>query len=295
MEVDTIMAAPITLPPNVILRQVATSMNGKVDNIVVTIPDITTWGSAVEMSMSAMNEKSEHRLLLFHPKSREVKNELRKLARQYVAESKSLPLQIRNAETAERLPPSKKPSTAVKRILKENAKLTEPDRNPYVTMKSRVDEKHLAFIPGRLTLSGLDAEDDSLTEEILCSRCLWDTGAQACSISEDLLSDAFLAYLRDPVHDPYRNSNVPAVQVDASFGFSNSSISISTIFTVLPLSKIPNQRSGIILGQNAFINHILYRAVPRAILEAKGEHVEEGVWGDIVVEEIVEGGQITSV
>lgn len=39
----------------------------------------------------------------------------------------------------------------------------------------------------------------------------------------------------------------------------------------------------------------MYRSVLRAILEAKGELVEEGVWGDIVVEEIVEAGEITSV
>ena len=58
------MAAPITLPPTVILRQVASSMNGKVDNVVVTILDITTWVSAVEMSMLAMSAKSGHILLL---------------------------------------------------------------------------------------------------------------------------------------------------------------------------------------------------------------------------------------
>lgn len=58
------MAAPITLSPNVILRQVANSMNGKVDNVVVTILDITTWVSVVEMSMLAMSVKSGHILLL---------------------------------------------------------------------------------------------------------------------------------------------------------------------------------------------------------------------------------------
>lgn len=245
------------------------------------------------MSMSAMNAKSEHPLLLFHPKPRGVKVELRKLAREYVAEPNSLPLKIRNAQNAEQLPSPKKPSTAVKKILKEKARITEPDRNPYITIKAGVDESFLASISGKLSLSGLDAEDDSLREEIFSSSCLWDTGAHACSISEDLLSGDFLAYLQDPIHDPYRNSNLPAVRVDASFGFSNANISISTIFTVLPLSKIPNQRSGIILGQNAFMNHILFRAVPRAILEAKGEFVEEGVWGDIVVEEILEAGEIT--
>lgn len=287
------MAAPITLPPNVILRQVAKSMNGKVDNIVVTIPDITTWGLAVEMSMSAMNAKSEHPLLLFRPKPHPVKVELRKLARENVAQSNSLPLKIRNAQNPEELPSPKKPSTAVKRILKENAKLTDSGRNSYITTKAGVDERFLACISGKLCLSGLDAEDESLTEDILWSNCLWDTGAHACSISDDLLSDKFLEYLQDPVHDPYRKFNVSSVRVDATFGFSNTKISISTIFSVLPLSKIPNQRSGIILGQNAFMNHILFRAIPRAILEAKGELVEEGVWGDIFVEEIVEAGEIT--
>lgn len=80
------------------------------------------------------------------------------------------------------------------------------------------------------------------------------------------------------------------MQVDASFEFSNVKISMSTIFTVLPLLKNPNQRSGIILGQNAFMDLILYRAIPRAILEAKGEHVENEICGDIAVEEIVEAG-----
>ena len=166
--------------------------------------------------------------------------------------------------------------------------MTEPGQNPYITIKAGVDERFLACISGKLSLSGLDAEDDRLTEEILWSSCLWDTGAHACSISDVIFSDDFVAYLQDLVHDPYRNSNVPAVQVDASFGFSDVTISISTIFTVLPLSKIPNQRSGVILGQNAFMDHILFRAVPRAIVEAKGEHVEEEIWGDIIVEEIVE-------
>ena len=204
-----------------------------------------------------------------------------------MAEPNPLPFKIRNAQNAEQLPSPKKPSTAVKRILKENAKITEPGRNLYITIKAGVDERFLACISGKLSLSGLDAEDDSLKEEILWSSCVWDTGAHACSI------DDFLAYLQDPVYDPYRNSNVPAVQVDVSLSFSNANISISTIFTVLPLSKVSNQRSGIILGQNAFMNRILFRAVPRAILEAKGELVEEGLWGDIIVEEIVEAGEIT--
>lgn len=170
--------------------------------------------------------------------------------------------------------------------------MPEPSRNPFITNKPGVDDRYLACVSGKLILSGLDAEDDGLEEEIIWSKCLWDTGAHTCSISDDILSEDFRAYLQDPVHDPYRNSNVPVVQVDASFGLSKANVSISTVFTVLPLSKIPNQRSGIILGQSAFMNHLSFRAIPRAILEAKGESVSEGIWGDIVVEEIVEGGEI---
>ena len=136
------MADHITLLPNIILRQVANSINGKMENVVVTIPDITTWGSAVEMSMSAMSEKSEHPLLLFRPKSREIKDELRKLARNYVTELKSVPLKFRNVQDAEQLPPPKRPSMAVKKVLKENSRRTEPDRKPYITIKAYVDENH---------------------------------------------------------------------------------------------------------------------------------------------------------
>lgn len=99
-----------------------------------------------------------------------------------------------------------------------------------------------------------------------------------------------MAFLHDPIHDSYRNHGVPSVQVDGSFSFSNTIITVNTIFTVLPLSKIPNQRSGIILGQHAFMNYIRFEAIPRTILVAKGELVEEEVWGDIVVKEVIEGG-----
>lgn len=135
------MATPITLAPNVILRQVAQSMNGKTDDIVVTIPDITTWGDAVDKSMSALNKKSEDVVFLFPPRSRKVKEELRKMARQSVAEPNPLPLRIRNAQNAEELPSPKKPSTAAKIMLKENAKIMDPRRDPYVTIKATVDER----------------------------------------------------------------------------------------------------------------------------------------------------------
>lgn len=93
----------------------------------------------------------------------------------------------------------------------------------------------LACVPGKLSLSGLDAEDDNLREGLLWPSCLWDTGTHSCSISDDLPSEDLLAYLQHPIHDPYKNFNVPVVQVDASFSFPYTSILIKQHFHSLTI------------------------------------------------------------
>lgn len=76
--------------------------------------------------------------------------------------------------------------------------------------------------------------------------------------------------------------------MNAWFRFSNHAAEISTIVTVLPVSHIPNSRSGVILGQQAFMAMMVVRCVPRSILLAKGEQVADNEWGDIVVEEYID-------
>lgn len=58
---------------------------------------------------------------------------------------------------------------------------------------------------------------------------------------------------------------------------------MSTIFHVVPLDKLPNQRSGIIFGQNGFIEKMVTECIPRAIMQRRGEEVEETCWGMINV------------
>ena len=101
----------------------------------------------------------------------------------------------------------------------------------------------------------------------------------------DKLSDQFREYLRSPQNDPYQSEDRSRVHVDCKFLFSNHIFEISTIFVVGPRRAIPNGRVGIVLRQKGLLKRITYRSVPREILKARGNDVEEGVWGDIVIEE----------
>lgn len=51
---------------------------------------------------------------------------------------------------------------------------------------------------------------------------------------------------------------------------------------------MPNGRIGILLGHNGAIDHIVYKSVPRANLNARGEVLPSTVWGDIVLDEYID-------
>lgn len=69
------------------------------------------------------------------------------------------------------------------------------------------------------------------------------------------------------------------VQIDGEIRFSN---------TVVPRSVIPNERVGILLGRRGAIDRIIYRSVPRANINARGESLPPTVWGDLVMEEYLD-------
>jgi len=78
--------------------------------------------------------------------------------------------------------------------------------------------------------------------------------------------------------------------------FSNTPVRISAIVLIAPKSVLPNQRVGIIFGQRQCIDQIHYASLPRSILQAKGEEVDEDVWGDFVIYEVVnEDGDLVCV
>jgi hypothetical protein len=77
--------------------------------------------------------------------------------------------------------------------------------------------------------------------------------------------------------------------MDAVIGLSNVPIEINEIVMVVPKSMMPNERTGILFGQLQCIDCISYHSSPRRILEAKGEDVNEEMWGDIVIDGYVDG------
>lgn len=287
----------IALHPSHVLRQLAASMNGHSELPLVILPHSTKWGSAISAMQTSIFGKENELLLLNKPVSKEAKQRLRHIALQFAhgPSNQNIPFRIRTNINLSNLPEPRKPSAAVISRLKENAKKVS-NADPYViNVRAIVEDGHLPSIAGRLKISALDGSDEDPQDNVESSICLWDTGSHCSSISEDLLSPSFREFLNHSVHNPYRRSGSRnIVQVDALFGFSNHAVEISTIFLVLPLSHIPNRRSGIILGQQAFMEMMVVRCVPRYILIAKGEQVAENEWGDIAVEEYVDSlGELT--
>lgn len=263
----------------------------------VKLPHAAKWGSIMSAVQASIRGKEDELLLLHRPVPKSAKDRLRQIALQCPGgpSAQNLPSPIRSKIDLSNLPEPRKPSAGLLAILKKNAK-TVSVADPYMTnVRAVLEDGHLPSIAGRLQLSALDGLEDQPQEMIESSMCLWDSGSYCSSISEDLLSSSFREFLNHPVHDPYRRSGSRNIlQVNAWFRFSNQAAEISTIFTVLPISHISNRRSGIILGQQAFMAIMVVRCIPRYILIAKGERVADNEWGDIEVEEYIDSlGELT--
>jgi hypothetical protein len=76
--------------------------------------------------------------------------------------------------------------------------------------------------------------------------------------------------------------------MDAAIGLSNIPIEINAIVMVVPKSVVSNERIGILFRQLQCIDCISYHNSPRRILEAKGEEINEEMWGDIVIDGYVD-------
>jgi len=173
--------------------------------------------------------------------------------------------------------------------LREEAMPFMPFRQPYhLTLHASITEKTLPVVKAKVIVSGIDGANDDLTEEFDQIDMIWDTGAPQTIITEDLLSDKFRRFLQDPMHDPYRSQDGVRVLLDASIGLSNVPIQIEAIVLVVPKRVVPNERIGILFGQKQCIDHLSYRSIPHRILNAKGENIDEGLWGDIVLDELVD-------
>ena len=280
-----------TLPAHYLLSQVAANVKTYAPDASVTIPIRATWTAAL-MEASQAVESSSREMFIFPKRRPEMQEALRKQAlsaANFEPLSSRQGLPIRSPFPKHKEPPraSAQQKENFRKIAKENSPLTE--QKPYIlTVRANLTERLLPTVSGTLRLQGLDAENISTECSIDSEDMLWDTGSHSCTITEDLLPPEFLKYLREPEHDPYRNTSGTKVHVDAYLGLSNTEFFFNLIFTVIPLSSAPNHRSGVILGQHGFLDAIVTSAVPRSILVHRGEEVEESIWGDISVHEYLD-------
>jgi hypothetical protein len=103
--------------------------------------------------------------------------------------------------------------------------------------------------------------------------------------SRRISSESFTRYLAKAENDPYRDASGTMVQADGCITLTNSNLDFTCVFTVVPPSKVPNSRSGVILGQRGFLNRMTRIEIPGTILEARGKELKENEWGDINIME----------
>jgi hypothetical protein len=274
-------------------------MHGRDGDEPITVPVETTWKTVLNATVSALGER-DGPMTVQKPQTAEHRRRMRQIALENVAawkaeaessSTKTSPgLPIRTQYDISSLPMPKRATKEQKQRLKENMiSLEDMNRDPYpIILSTAITERTLPLVTANISISGIDAADDERVEKLNSVEMLWDTGAHATVITEDLLSEMFRQYLQQPTHDPFRSDNRRRVQVDIVVGFSNISVEIKAIALVVPKSVVPNERIGVIFGQSQCINSMNYRSIPRSILRAKGEEVDDETWGDIVIDEIVD-------
>lgn len=269
----------ISLPPNEILINVVHALNGHVDDLTREVDAYTTCNKAISHVQSLL-ENHDQPIRLMPTRTRREKEKLKELAKAINSPNQPVgPLRVHNALPASQLPTPKRATLEERKILKEILLKEAAMKKPFVMAHATLLDQRLPLISADIKLNAIDADENDPTVEIRRDDCLWDTCAYTCSISADLVADHNPSFLDLDVHEVYRGHK--GLQVDAVVSLSNQVFHISTIFFVLPKSEIPNQRSGIILGQHGFMDRIMVETIPRSILMARGEEIEETIWGQL--------------
>ncbi|KAI1141458.1 hypothetical protein F5Y05DRAFT_423273 [Hypoxylon sp. FL0543] len=178
--------------------------------------------------------------------------------------------------------PPTPPSPERRRVLASKFKDMTPGSSSMVVLESPFCENNLPALKASISIQAIDGEDSDPTENLIAIPMLYDTGAQATTISEELLSPQFQEFLRtNELHEPYRVSPTPPlprlVHISANICFTNAVITLNLIADVRPKEAMPNHFKGVILGQKAAIDSLVTEMVPRKFLpRLSGEH-----WGEI--------------
>lgn len=280
--------------PSFVLTEVAANLDLHHSELRVTLPNnLFTNQQALSATLDCVGDLPDHILL---PTSNPVRRRALRLQAleniRALDETQPCP-STRPIRTPANLKPEDHPpplSPNRRALLKEKfLDENEPPLKPYVlTLPALCSERTLAAIVGNATITAVDWEMGMPTCQLSHIEMLWDTSAASTIITKDLLGEQFLSYLSDPIHGNYRTPDATRVQVSVALEFSNSVFKIDLIAWVVDKEFVPNGRSGIILGQKGCIDVLQYRSIPRSILTAQGQTVDERLWGDLILESYVD-------
>ncbi len=213
---------------------------------------------------------------------------------------RTLPILVHNQQENVPFPPSRPAS--IRDDLRKIAQDTEYHGPPFVTVDATPLQVYLPSVRGSALLELLDEEEMGATVKLQDVQMLWDTGAPITYISSDLLDDDFHRQLYQPDYVSMYQWGRPELamcMISIRMEFSNSSIYLDGVAVVCSMAQMPNNHSGIILGQRSILDRLVYTTEPRHTLLARGFQVPSHVWGKIQVKGYVnmpaEGGEYVQV
>lgn len=293
MDESTSSTASIQLEPNDALVQVARSIKESGPHAKSSYPATSTWAGVLRRCADVM-APYDATIDLMHPKTPARRARIQALAKTTslcapsITEEDHFPgLRLINAGEINNLPPPTRASSAYRQKLKENlSTIPKPFLDPYLkTVTLRLESKKLATLCGLLTFSAIDGLEGEQCATVKSTEMLVDTEAQISLVTEDILPENFRTYLTSSIHDSYRSKDGTSVQVDARFSFADRQIDMACVFHVVPRSRIPNNRVGVILGQNSCLDHMVYTLKPRLFIQSVEE---EDFWGDMTIHQYVD-------
>lgn len=282
----------VTLPPQDLLHKVAMAMNRShlKTQTTVTVPFRTTWGEAMKAVEASLGNLDEE-FLVFPSGSGSQRRQLREEARK--SPPSGTPLQrgvglpIKSSVDIQSLPRQPPPTEENRQVLRNMARqiAQEDVHEPFLRLEA-ITSGYIPTVRGAFFLQAVDGDIDDLTCEVE-GQMIFDTGASRTTIAEELLSEDFRRYLKDPIHDPYRSSNGVACRVEAHLALSNHPITTMAVVMIVPAAHLPNGLVGILFGQSSCINRLNAQMTPRSVLIARGQETSDQVWGEITVTEYV--------
>ncbi|KAH0555787.1 hypothetical protein GP486_006268 [Trichoglossum hirsutum] len=277
----------ISITADEVLRQTARNIIGTSPFPVMTVECHTTRSKISHAIADAL--KHDHGKVFIHEpntgKNREIRRQMAKEMLDIGSDRKeNRPIQT---GTGTSLPTPPTPTKMLREAMRKLA--TMPDdaagRDPYlVSLPAWVTESYLPSLSGGLYLEGIEAEERDPNDLVSTDKIYWDTGAHKCIMSEDLCSSEFLGYLRtNPDNAPYTIADRGLLRVAcyAKLQFSNTSLTLPMTMEIRPTALMPNGITGVLLGNQSFMQFLQWETIPRSILVARGHTIAEEQWGVI--------------